>query len=470
MPGIDQAGGVSYHRVSGIRTKSPSSSACPRTCGHAGRRAGQGSESCCERRVAALRVLYEAPETRHQQRLLLATTLISDSRSLAGRRRRRRLRTDRPRGSCRCQWIRATAGGALVRAAADRLNLGRDTDAPCWIAPGTCAARAEHCGLAGPIADRLGLAGGPAGPWSSRPPSWRMSTRPTPLSALQRPCRSPGYRAQVATHFDDVAALPYFGALPGESGLAIRSQTLQRVRSSFPAGAQGGGRGRICALSTTHPWTTMQESDLPSLIRRLRHNGHRTVASDDQHLYGRTVVDLRASLTAGADMTPQRGPAHSRLPHRSCRARRLGPDPAHGRVHRRHRDRRDKIRRQAQRDGVADTCRPGHHADGCCQVSLYGYSLTGASRPSRPTTASPCSSRRLPHRSRDPGHRRRAFERLSLGDDQADTLAPLLTCSIAPSSRRQVHHLRQRSRSCTGIRSTRWLTGTWPPGSPRSTC
>ena len=67
----------------------------------------------------ALRDLSEAPETRHRQRLLLATTSYSDSRSLAEGISNAGVSAARivlavPAG---VDWIRATAGSALVRAA-----------------------------------------------------------------------------------------------------------------------------------------------------------------------------------------------------------------------------------------------------------------------------------------------------------------------------------------------------------------
>ena len=124
-----------------------------------------------------------------------------------------------------------------------------------------------------------------------------------------------------------------------------------------------------------------------------------------------------------------------------------------------------KIRRRAQRDGVT----PKYSSLATALTAVTGQPVRLF--PNRDLAAQQAdhgvAALLVTTAAIDPGilaTAARAFERLSLGDDQADTLAPLLTGTMrGHRAGRQVHHLRGRNRprARMGLRG-----GSLEPGRP----
>jgi hypothetical protein len=97
-------------------------------------------------------------------------------------------------------------------------------------------------------------------------------------------------RQVAGRSFDEMfTALPYFRTLPGEVQLAIAAQTLNGLIQLAGRARRGGAVGEIHLVDYAF-LDSCAESDLPSLIRRLR----RQWAQDGQlglieRLYGQTI-------------------------------------------------------------------------------------------------------------------------------------------------------------------------------------
>jgi len=249
----------------------------------------------------ALRDLAAAPETSHRQRLLLATTSYQDARNLAEGISNAGVPAERIVLAVRADETNSGPRHATrwVELPADRLeSFGQDVDGAVLIAP---LARAQR-GLN--IVDKKGR---------SLVGSIWLVVRPLPLvdepaeilahvharaHAAVRPSEDPAavldiVRQVAGRHFEELfTALPYFRTLPSETQLAIAAEILNGLIQLAGRARRGGDIGEIHLVDYAF-LDPRAESDLPSLIRRLRQqwdsNGHLGLI---ERLYGQTIQEI----------------------------------------------------------------------------------------------------------------------------------------------------------------------------------
>lgn len=247
----------------------------------------------------AVRNLAANPETAHRQRLLLATTSYQGARDLAEGISNAGVSAERIVVAVPADDTGPRQTGRWVELPADQLeSFGRDVDGTVLIAPLARVQRGlnivDHDGSS--LLGSVWLVVRPV-PLVDEPPEILAHVHARARSAI-RPSSDPAavldiVRQVAGRHFEELfTTLPYFTTLPDETQLAIVAETLNGLIQLAGRARRGGAIGEVHLVDYAF-LDTRAQSDLPSLIRRLREHWQDHGQLDLlRQLYGQTLDEI----------------------------------------------------------------------------------------------------------------------------------------------------------------------------------